>query len=191
MVYIFHREQLNFRQCTYGIKRNPQWKAVGRRIHGTGKCKIDMYNDEKLIYTLKQKSIIGQIIEHTPILGWWYWNKFYLYHDGVCCGSSKADPKLGQLSLWFEFGADCYHLLTHSFAKQSLTRNGKQVAAYERFNNGDYGCHYLKDTYVGPDILLMFAVLIETYTMLDQDWTIGYIPNDPYKERASWLPPDE
>jgi hypothetical protein len=190
MVYILCREQLNSKQCTYGIKRNPQWKAVGRRILGTGKCKIDLYNDGKLIYTLKQTSIIGQIIEKTPIIGWWYWNKFYLYQDGVCCGSSKSDLKFGQLSLWFEFGADRYHLLTHSLAKQSLTKNGKQVAVYQRFDNTDYGCHCLKDS-VGPDILLMFAVLIETYGMLDKGWRSGYIPNDPYKERASWRPPDE
>ncbi len=190
MVYILCREQLNLKQCTYGIKRNPQWKAVGRRILGTRKCKIDLYSDEKLMYTLKQKSIIGQILENIPVIAWWYRNKFYLYHDGVCCGSSRSDLKFGQLSLWFEFGADRYHLLTHSFAKQSLTKNGRQVAVYQRFDNADYGCHCLKDS-VGPDILLMFAVLIETYTMLDQDCVSGYIPNDPYKECASWRPPDE
>ena len=79
----------------------------------------------------------------------------------------------------------------HSLAKQSLTKNGRQVAVFQRFVNGDYGCHCLRDTCVGPDILLMFTVLIETYTMLDQICPSGYIPNDPYKERASWLPPDE
>ncbi len=191
MVYILHREQLNWKQCAYMIKGNPRWKAVGRRILGIRKCKIDLYTDGKLIYTLKQKSIIGQIIEKTPIIGWWYRNKFYLYQDGICCGSSKSDLTFGQLSLWFEFGEDRYHLLMHSLAKISLTKNGRQVALYQKFVDGDYSCYCMKDNYVGPDILLTFAVLIETYTMLDDNHPSGNIPNDRYKERASWRPPDE
>ena len=191
MISKITRTKLDRKCCTFEMDGNPHWKAVGRRTHRLGRCKLDLYQDGDLRYSVVQSSFLKQMLTWIPVVSFLYWNPFSLIKNGAVCGRSEHEIKLDQYIGKFYFEENVYWLVVHSNGYFSLTKNEEQIALYHAITRAAYECHHTKSAAETPDILILFAALIHTLLVQDSTNFWGYIRKDRYINRVSWLPDDE
>lgn len=99
----------------------------------------------------------------------------------------------------FSIGQDCYELCVHTGFKESLVKNGRQIALYQRQTaRGRYDPPWevLYSGGADPDIITLFCIYIDVTSAAAQNggrfapWK-DWVPVDPHPERSGWTPEED
>lgn len=99
----------------------------------------------------------------------------------------------------FAIGQDCYELCAHTGFKESLVKNGRQIALYRRqtaWGQYDPPWEVLYSGGADLDIITLFCVYADVTSAAAQNggrvapWR-DWVPVDRHPERANWLPPED
>lgn len=99
----------------------------------------------------------------------------------------------------FAIGQDCYELCAHAGFRESLVKNGRQIALYRRqtaWGQYDPPWEVLYSGGADLDIITLFCVYADVTSAAAQNggrvapWR-DWVPVDRHPERANWLPPED
>lgn len=154
------------------LEGNDHWEIIAKRSpSGICRTRFDVYQDGELQYTFMQKSRLKQLLEVVPIVRFFYYNPFYFFRDGVCCGSWKVIRKCIPRQWDFIFDGVTYRFSPGKGASQNhVFKNGEKFADYQFLGRGNFEVDCSEDAANSPDLVLLFAAYAQIYLGDEMIW---------------------
>lgn len=177
MVDKIHRIKTTSRKCHYILESDPRWKVIATRTNNVRRCGFEVYQNETLQYTLRQVSLLKQIIGNIPGAFLFFENPFTFEKEGVPCGTSKRYiATFSEMGKWdFSFDNHLFHVALQPEGRHTLSVDGQEVAQYQhiaKWHHDHYICYeieFSEEDPPRPDILLLLGAFVEVYVYMDRD----------------------
>ncbi len=185
-ITLVRRYKLPFR-CLYRCLEHPKYTGTSK-VSLLGRSRILLYHDGREKYHMSQRSLLD-VVKYFPLqfLGT-NCAPYHIYEfDKGETGVSKRSFFRPEYTI--DIAQNTYVLRAHSGKRNSLMRDGRQVALFTMEDEGKNRIDFSKQDEALIPVLLLLAIFIDVQSYAYRGaTTYTYVPRDKWKSLSEWKP---